>query len=355
MKGKKPKDALDEIPLWMKPLKLVWVEVRDESGLDVKEYLRGTISKTHPESVKVEVVTENMGETETYDAHLIHERLAEHGIVDDLANIPLLNDAELLAHLEVRYNLDLIYCYCGPTLIAVNPYKACPNESSPEKYEIILNALLEGKMEKAPPHVSTISATAYDYLFKTGQNQAICISGESGAGKTESTKRCLAFITGLNQGRQSTNFVPIEQKIMACNPILEAFGNSKTFRNDNSSRFGKYTTLFIHKKKKSIKGAAIENYLLEKSRIVKIATEERNYHIFYAMCRFFPKEKLKQYHLLEEDEDKCDMENFYFLNQSGIYTTPKVDDQEFYDDVNKAFLVTFFLSIKFQLFLNTQI
>lgn len=342
MKSKKKKNVfqLKKLPLWMKPLKLVWVEVRDSSGIDVKEYLKATISHTDEAAVKVKVVMELEGDEKQIQAHMLHERLAEHAVVDDLANIPLLNDAELLAHLEIRYNMDLIYCYCGPTLIAINPYKACANEESPEKYEIILNALLQGKIETAPPHVSTISATAYDYLFKTGVNQAVCISGESGAGKTECTKRCLAFITGLNQGRQSTNFVPIEQKIMACNPILEAFGNAKTFRNDNSSRFGKYTTLYIHKKKKSIKGAAVENYLLEKSRIVKIATEERNYHIFYAMCRYFPKDRLAQYHLLSEEDEECDMGKFFFLNQSGVYTTPKVDDQEFYDDVNRAFLVS---------------
>lgn len=333
------KKKVIEIPLWAKPSALVWVEIRDKSGIDVLEYLPAIVMETFPEKGEIKVSFENDQNEEKVKADFIHERLAEHGIVDNLADIPLLNDAELLKHLEIRYLKDMIYCYCGPTLIAVNPYKACPAEESSEKYESIINSLLEKEVHKAPPHVWTISAIAYDYLFKLKQNQAICISGESGAGKTESTKRCLAFITTLNKQTRSSTFVPIEQKIMACNPILEAFGNAKTFRNDNSSRFGKYTTLFIEKKKKSIQGASIENYLLEKSRIVKIGTEERNYHIFYAMCRFFPQDKLKQYKLADEDEDACTMDEYYFLNQSGVYQTAKVDDNEFYEDVCKAFLV----------------
>jgi myosin heavy subunit len=328
-----------EIPLWAKPNALVWVEIRDKSGIDVLEYLPAMIMEALPDKGQVRVSYENDQNEDNIDADMIHQRLEEHGIVSNLADIPLLNDAELLKHLEIRYMRDMIYCYCGPTLIAVNPYKACPAEETSEKYQEIINALLEKEVHKAPPHVWTLSATAYDYLFKLRQNQAICISGESGAGKTESTKRCLAFITTLNKQRRSTNFVPIEQKIMACNPILEAFGNAKTFRNDNSSRFGKYTTLYIHKQKKSIKGAAIENYLLEKSRIVKIGPEERNYHIFYAMCRFFPQEKLQEYKLTEDVTSSCSMNEFYFLNQSGVYQTPKVDDNEFYEDVCKAFLV----------------
>ena len=332
-----------EIPPWSKPGVLVWVEIRDKSGIDVLEYLPAIITSNDPEKGKIKISHENEQNEEDISPDRIHQRLSEHGIVSDLAEIPLLNDAELLKHLEIRYIRDMIYCYCGPTLIAINPYKSCPNEESAERYQGVIDALMTQSIPKAEPHVWTISATAYDYLFKLNQNQAICISGESGAGKTESTKNCLEFITKLNKQRRSTTFVPIEQKIMACNPILEAFGNSKTFRNDNSSRFGKYTTLFIHKKKKSIKGASIENYLLEKSRIVKIAESERNYHIFYAMCRYFPKEKLREYRLLDKEDEGCDMEQFNFLNQSGVYQTPKVNDQEFYDDVCQAFRVFYFL------------
>ena len=340
------KKKQEEIPIWIKPGVLVWVAILDKAGIDVLEYLPAIVTSIETEQKKVIVSYENEQNEDTIEPKRLQERLAKHGIVSNLSDIPLLNDAELLKHLEMRYLRDMIYCYCGPTLIAVNPYKACPAEETSEKYQFVIESLMDGCLNKAPPHVWTLSAIAYDYCFKNFQNQAICISGESGAGKTESTKRCLEFITTLNKQRRSINFVPIEQKIMACNPILEAFGNSKTFRNDNSSRFGKYTTLFIHKTKKSIKGAAIENYLLEKSRIVKIGTEERNYHIFYAMCRHFPKNKLIEYRLTEDKGEACDMEDFYFLNQSGVYQTPKVNDQEFYEDVCKAFLVSIWIKFK---------
>ena len=130
-----------------------------------------------------------------------------------------------------------------------------------------MSHLRNNTVSESPPHLWTISARSYDNLFKMNKNQAICISGESGAGKTESTKRCMAFITRLKTARRSTSFVPIEEKILSCNPLLEAFGNAKTFRNDNSSRFGKYTVLYLDKSTKKVRGASIENYLLEKSRL----------------------------------------------------------------------------------------
>ena len=141
----------------------------------------------------------------------------------------------MLKHLEIRYQKNLIQCFCGPTLIVVNPYKLVKHEESDEKHELIYQHLINNTLNKAPPHLWTISAQCYDNLFKMDKPQAICISGESGAGKTESTKRCMAFITGLKVRRTTSQYIPIEDKILSCNPLLEAFGNAKTFRNDNSS------------------------------------------------------------------------------------------------------------------------
>lgn len=324
------------MPIWAIHGKRVWVEIRDKQELDVLEYLEGTITKCEHEAKVLMVQFTATEEEKEIRGDRIHERLETHGIVRDLADIPLLNDAELLKHLELRYKKDMIHCYCGPTLVVINPYKNVDHENSEERRAEIVEAIKEKKLKEAPPHVWTLSATAYEYLFTYEQNQAICISGESGAGKTESTKRCLEFITNLKHESKSLMRVPIEDKIMSCNPVLEAFGNSKTFRNDNSSRFGKYTILYVHKIKKSVKGASIENYLLEKSRISALAKEERNYHIFYAFCRFASKEMLARYKLLN-DGDTCNMKLFNYLNQSGVYETPKINDKEFYDDVNKAF------------------
>lgn len=126
--------------------------------------------------------------------------------------------------------------------------------------------------------------------------------------------------------------VPIEDKILACNPLLEAFGNAKTFRNDNSSRFGKYTVLYIDTDKKKVRGASIENYLLEKSRCVVLGKEERNYHIFYGLCRYGTPEMHKKYKMLNNN-GKCDMSKFNYLNGSGVYVVEKINDEEFMDDV----------------------
>ena len=119
------------------------------------------------------------------------------------------------------------------------------------------------------------------------KNQAIVISGESGAGKTENAKSAMQFLTGLSEA-ESGIIDPmdrIEERIMACNPILESFGNAKTVRNDNSSRFGKYVRIIVDSRTRRIKGAAINNYLLEKSRVAAPGQQERNYHIFYSLLR----------------------------------------------------------------------
>lgn len=324
-----------EIPIWSKAGVLIWAEIRDAQDIEVNEYVEGEITEADHDAriVKAKLAT---GEEKEMKPDRIHERLASHGIVKDLSDIPILNDAELMKHLELRYRKDLIYCFCGPTLIAINPYKKVPNEENDEKRHHIMSCYLEKRLKDVEPHVWAVSAISFDYLFSLGQNQAICISGESGAGKTESTKRCMEFITNMKGERKSLGYVPIEQKIMSCNPILESFGNAKTFRNDNSSRFGKYTVLFVDKTKKNVKGASIENYLLEKSRLVKLGKEERNYHIFYAMCRFMAPEMQKKY-LLTNDGDKVNMEKYNYINQTGVYVVGKINDQEFYDDVIKSF------------------
>jgi len=117
----------------------------------------------------------------------------------------------------------------------------------------------------------------------------------------------------------------VEDKIMACNPILEAFGNSKTVRNDNSSRFGKYVSLLVDKSSKKIVGATIMNYLLEKSRVVSPSKKERNYHIFYNLCCGFDYDQLLRYHLLNNG-DTVDMTKFNYLKQSGVFKVKKIDD-----------------------------
>lgn len=134
---------------------------------------------------------------------------------------------------------------------------------------------------------------AYRTLKDTKARQAIVISGESGAGKTESAKVCMNFLTDLGKSKDGPDVGDVGEKILACNPVLEGFGNSKTVRNDNSSRFGKYVLMYFSLDKDIIYGARVLNYLLEKSRVIKVADKERGYHAFYFLLRGAPIETLK--------------------------------------------------------------
>lgn len=156
-----------------------------------------------------------------------------------------------------RYKLEKIFTYIGPTLVVMNPYRILPQYFSNQVMLEIRGKIIRNDVQGASPHIYYIAGNAYNSMIGQGRKQAIVISGESGAGKTESTKYCMQLLTSLSH--QDTH--PIEAKILACNPILEAFGNSKTIRNDNSSRFGKYVQIFFAKDH-TIVGANINSYLL---------------------------------------------------------------------------------------------
>ena len=196
-------------------------------------------------------------------------------------------------------------------------------------------------------------------LFENQQNQAMVISGESGAGKTENVKYSMQFLTSLGNVSQSRNFAQdlfkknasaykrlsikkeaIEEKILSCNPILEAFGNAKTVRNDNSSRFGKYVALLVNKDNRKIIGARLINYLLEKSRIVQQAKDERNYHIFYHLLSGADEELLEDLYLFKVSTRKSSLD-FKYLNQSGCWKVEKINDKVLFLEVGEALLVNF--------------
>lgn len=186
-------------------------------------------------------------------------------------------------------------------LIAINPYEALPIYT-PHFIKLYRNK----SMNDEPPHIFALGNLAYNQMRTTNKNQSIVISGESGAGKTESTKLILQFLASVS-GKNSW----IEQQVIEANPIMEAFGNAKTVRNDNSSRFGKYIDIYFDTNG-AIVGANIDQYLLEKSRIVSQSRDERNYHIFYAMLAgLSPTEKKKlelgnakdYYYLIQGDHE----------------------------------------------------
>jgi myosin heavy subunit len=225
---------------------------------------------------------------------LAYTRMAELGI-PDMVEIDELNQATLLYNLSQRYLRDEIYTYVGPILLALNPFKAMPHLDTDEfkkPYLDMVNSPRPLSMKKElQPHIFAICAISYRNMKEYGRRQGIVISGESGAGKTESAKIAMNFLTSLSRQGNANPDEEIKEdpdgeddigtKILACNPILEGFGNAKTLRNDNSSRFGKYTKMFFSLYNNSIMGATVSNYLLEKSRVCKAGAGERNYHIFY--------------------------------------------------------------------------
>nr|XP_056706311.1 unconventional myosin-VIIb [Euleptes europaea] len=206
--------------------------------------------------------------------------------VEDMIRLGDLNEAGMVRNLLFRYKEHKIYTYTGCILVAVNPYQELPLYTM-EQIRLYCNK----RIGELPPHVFAIADNCYFNMKRNKRDQCCVISGESGAGKTESTKLILQFLASVS-GQHSW----IEQQILEANPILEAFGNAKTIRNDNSSRFGKY--LEIHFSQNGvIEGARIEQFLLEKSRVCRQAPEERNYHIFYCMLMGMNLEQKKRLNL----------------------------------------------------------
>ncbi|KAL6568824.1 Myosin-1 [Orobanche hederae] len=244
--------------------------------------------------------------------------------VDDLMQLSYLNEPSVLYNLQYRYDRDMIYTKAGPVLVAINPFK---------KVCLYGNDYIDAYKRKSveSPHVYAITDTAMREMIRDEVNQSIIISGESGAGKTETAKIAMQYLAALGGGSG------IEYEILKTNPILEAFGNARTLRNDNSSRFGKLIEIHFSEIGK-ISGARIETsdagsiipvVLLEKSRVVQCSEGERSYHIFYQLCVGAPpvlREKLRL-----KNADK-----FSYLSQSNCFTISGIDDAEQFRVVMEA-------------------
>ncbi|XP_023288541.1 unconventional myosin-XV [Orussus abietinus] len=240
--------------------------------------------------------------------------LGQNG-VEDMIQLSDLNEASLLWNLKIRYDKELIYTYTGSILVAVNPYKMF------DIYGLDQVKLYEGRiLGTLPPHLFAVGSSAYSQVSAANNasaNQVVVISGESGSGKTESTKLVMQYLAAVN--RAPSNLVT--EQILEAAPLLESFGNAKTPRNDNSSRFGKY--LEVHFRDGVIVGGRVTQYLLEKSRIVTQASEERNYHVFYELLAGLDQQLRDKYGLLTPDK-------YFYLNQGGSCEIDgKNDTQDF--------------------------
>lgn len=266
--------------------------------------------------------------------------------VDDNCALMHLNEATLLNNIRIRYQKDKIYTYVANILIAVNPYFEIKNLYSPSTMRSY-----QGKsLGVLPPHVFAIADKSFRDMKVVKQSQSIIVSGESGAGKTESTKYLLKYLCDLWGSAAG----PIEQRILDANPVLEAFGNAKTTRNNNSSRFGKFMEVHFDSRY-SVVGGYISHYLLEKSRICVQSSEERNYHFFYLLCAGAHDDLREKLHITNPDDfnylrkgctqyfTKANTEKFLKPSQvsashkkKGNLRDPLLDDVEDFQNVDRA-------------------
>ncbi|XP_053564634.1 myosin-3 [Bombina bombina] len=246
----------------------------------VQDYVKGIIKST--EGGKTTVETEDKRTVTVKPDNVFPMNPPKFDKIEDMAMLTHLNEPAVLYNLKERYKAWMIYTYSGLFCVTVNPYKWLP-VYNPE----VVNAYRGKKRQEAPPHIFSISDNAYQFMLTDRENQSILITGESGAGKTVNTKRVIQYFAtiaavGDVKKKESTSRMKgtLEDQIIQANPLLEAFGNAKTVRNDNSSRFGKFIRIHFGTTGK-LASADIETYLLEKSRVTFQLKAERSYHIFY--------------------------------------------------------------------------
>uniref|UniRef100_A0A146L7K3 Myosin heavy chain, muscle n=1 Tax=Lygus hesperus TaxID=30085 RepID=A0A146L7K3_LYGHE len=284
---------------------------------EAEGFLQGEIQGTKGDIVTVKLPG---GETKDFKKDLVGQvNPPKYEKAEDMSNLTYLNDASVLYNLKQRYYHKLIYTYSGLFCVAINPYKRFP------VYTLRCAKLYRGKRRnEVPPHIFAISDGAYVNMLTNKENQSMLITGESGAGKTENTKKVIAYFATVGASTKkdeaSEKKGSLEDQVVQTNPVLEAFGNAKTVRNDNSSRFGKFIRIHFGPSGK-LAGADIETYLLEKARVISQQTLERSYHIFYQMMSGAVK-GVKEMCLLVDD-----IYTYNFISQ-GKVSIAGVDDGE---------------------------
>ncbi|XP_054702367.1 myosin-1B isoform X6 [Grus americana] len=284
-----------------------------------ESYVKSTIQSK--EAGKVMVKTEG-GETLTVkDDQIFSMNPPKYDKIEDMAMMTHLHEPAVLYNLKERYAAWMIYTYSGLFCVTVNPYKWLPVYNP----EVVL-AYRGKKRQEAPPHIFSISDNAYQFMLTDRENQSILITGESGAGKTVNTKRVIQYfatIAASGEKKKEEQFLfqgTLEDQIISANPLLEAFGNAKTVRNDNSSRFGKFIRIHFGATGK-LASADIETYLLEKSRVTFQLKAERSYHIFYQIMSNKKPELIEMLLITTNPYD------YQYVSQGEI-TVPSINDQE---------------------------
>ncbi|XP_017025613.1 myosin heavy chain, muscle isoform X29 [Drosophila kikkawai] len=294
---------------------------------DEKEgYLLGEIKATKGDIVSVGLPG---GESRDFKKDQLQQvNPPKYEKAEDMSNLTYLNDASVLHNLRQRYYHKLIYTYSGLFCVAINPYKRYP------VYTNRCAKMYRGKRRnEVPPHIFAISDGAYVDMLTNHVNQSMLITGESGAGKTENTKKVIAYFATVGastkKDESQKNKGSLEDQVVQTNPVLEAFGNAKTVRNDNSSRFGKFIRIHFGPTGK-LAGADIETYLLEKARVISQQSLERSYHIFYQIMSGS----------VAGVKDMCflsdNIYDYYNVSQ-GKVTVPNMDDGEEFQLADQAF------------------
>uniref|UniRef100_A0A1B6CMY4 Myosin motor domain-containing protein n=1 Tax=Clastoptera arizonana TaxID=38151 RepID=A0A1B6CMY4_9HEMI len=294
---------------------------------EAEGFLQGEIKATKGDMVTVSLPN---GEEKTLKKDLVGQvNPPKYERVEDMADLTYLNDASVLWNLKQRYYVKLIYTYSGLFCVAINPYKRFP------VYTNRCAKLYRGRRRnEVPPHIFAISDGAYVNMLTNKENQSMLITGESGAGKTENTKKVIAYFATVGASTKKVDEAAskkgtLEDQVVQTNPVLEAFGNAKTVRNDNSSRFGKFIRIHFGPSGK-LAGADIETYLLEKARVISQQALERSYHIFYQIMSGSV-EGVKAMCFLGDN-----IYDYYNVSQGKI-TIPGVDDAEEFTLTDQAF------------------
>ncbi|XP_057380149.2 myosin heavy chain, muscle-like isoform X7 [Daphnia carinata] len=304
--------------------KATWVPCEKDS------YALGEITGTKGDLVVVKLAG---GEKTFKKDQLQQVNPPKYEKAEDMSNLTYLNDASVLWNLKARYVNQLIYTYSGLFCVAINPYKRFPIYTNR-----VIKMYIGKRRNEVPPHIFCISDGAYMDMLTNHENQSMLITGESGAGKTENTKKVIAYFANVGASTKKPKegevkkFMKVgnlEDQVVQTNPVLEAFGNAKTTRNDNSSRFGKFIRIHFGNSGK-LAGADIETYLLEKARVISQQALERSYHIFY---------QIMSGRLPTLKADCCLVDDIYTYNfvSQGKITIPSMDDSEEMANTDDAF------------------